>query len=171
MKLHSRCRDMEDRVLTIRFNSTTCRWELVDEGAPWEDAFKTDPDLKKVIEHVKEQGMFIGLASELCELLQLSKKPQSISGKLYNRRGQLKKMGILFGRTRTREGSMLTLFTEANPVVKKDACDDVCRSDDFSSPDDMPYEIVTDDCDDLNPGGNNIVTSSQSSQPSIGKAG
>ena len=134
VKLHSRCRDMEDRVLTIRFNSTTCRWELVDEGAPWEDAFKTDPDLKKVIEHVKEQGMFIGLASELCELLQLSKKPQSISGKLYNRRGQLKKMGILFGRTRTREGSMLTLFTEANPAVKKDACDDVCRSDDFSSP-------------------------------------
>ena len=73
-------------------------------------------------------------------------------------------MGILFGRTRTREGSMLTLFTEANPATKKDACDDVCRRDDFSSPDDMPYEIVTDDCDDLNSGGNNIVTSSQSSQ-------
>ncbi len=160
VKLYSRCRDMEERVLTLEFDKTTCKWNLTEESTPVEDVFQTDIDLKKIVEYVNINGEFVGLASELCERIGATKKPQSISGKLQNRKRQLEKKGILFKRERTRDGSRLTLIKMDQQPKEQYGGDDVCRCDDFL-PDDLPYEIKDDD--DV-PYGNNIVTSSQSSQ-------
>ena len=161
VKLHSRCRDMEERVLTIRFNHTKYQRELIRENTPVEDPFKTDTDLKKVVEFVRENGSFVGLASELCERIGAAKKPQSISGKLQNRVRKLEQMGIFFSREHTRDGSMITLKLIEQPQEQPGDDTDDC---------DGPYEVLDDGfipCCDSFVGANKIVTSSQSSQDQI----
>ena len=70
---------------------------------------------------MNDHDEFSGLAQEFCDKLGLQKKAQSISGKLSNRKHQLEKMGILFEKRKTREGSVITLIKVKN--------------------DDLPYEI------------------------------
>ena len=160
IKLFSRCRDFEERVLTLKFDNTTCKWDLVKENTPVEDAFQTDEDLKRVVNYVNEHGSFEGSATELCELIQAAKKPQSISGKLQNRKGQLLKMGIVFKREHTRDGSHLTLTKVELPKPGDFITED-------NNDDDLPYEVLDPERDELEneqDGKNNTVTSSQSSQ-------
>lgn len=108
VKLHIRSRDMEERVLTIRFNSTLSHWELVKENTPIEDAFQADDDLRKALDYLKEHEAFHGTATEFCNLIKASKKPQSISGKLWNRKNELAKMGFCFAREHKRDGTYLS---------------------------------------------------------------
>ena len=99
---------MEERVLTIRFNSTLSHWELVKENTPIEDAFQADDDLRNALDYLKEHEAFHGTATEFCNLIKASKKPQSISGKLWNRKNELAKMGFRFAREHKRDGTYLS---------------------------------------------------------------
>ena len=118
VKLHLRSRDMEERILTIRFNSTLSHWELVKENTPVEDAFQTDEDLKKALDYLKEHGSFDGTATEFCERIKASKKPQSISGKIWNRRNDLAKLGFSFIRDHKRDATYFT-FTKIEQPPKE----------------------------------------------------
>ena len=154
VKLHLRSRDMEERILTIRFNSTLSHWELVKENTPVEDAFQTDEDLKKALDYLKEHGSFDGTATEFCNLIYASKKPQSISGKIWNRRNDLAKLGFSFMRDHRRDATHFT-FTKIEPESEKK-----------SEPGCYPFDIVFQDSAGVYHlyGGNKAVTSSQSSQ-------
>ena len=125
---------MEEQVLTIEFNKETCLWELIDESTPAEDAFKTDPDLRNTLEYIRTHGEFIGTAQELADIIHSTKKPQSISGKLQNKKHQLEKMGILFEKRKQSDGMHLTIL-DIN--FKKDPT--------TFTEDDLPYEIIDDD--------------------------
>lgn len=118
VKLHLRSRDMEERILTIRFNNTLSHWELTKENTPIEDAFQTDDDLRKVLDYLKVHGSYDGSATEFCNLIQAKKKPQSISGKLQNRKYQLEKLGFSFSREHTRDGSRF-IFTKFDQKQKE----------------------------------------------------
>ena len=157
VKLHIRSRDMEERVLTISFNNTLSHWELEKENTPIEDAFQTDEDLKKALDYLKEHGSFDGKATEFCDLIKARKKPQSISGKIWNRRSDLAKLGFSFNRDHRRDGTYFTfakIDQQAKKVIepKLQGC--------------YPFDIVTDDYTiELHRySGNKNVTSSQSSQ-------
>ena len=108
VKLHLRSRDMEERIMTIRFNNTLSHWELVKENTPVEDAFQTDDDLRKALDYLKEHGSFDGTATEFCNLIKASKKLQSISRKIWNRRTDLTKLGFSFARDHRRDGTYFT---------------------------------------------------------------
>ena len=157
VKLRLRSRDMEERILTVRFNSTLSHWELAKENTPVEDSFQTDEDLKKALDYLKEHGSFDGTATEFCELIKARKKPQSISGKIWNRRSDLAKLGFSFNRDHRRDGTYFT-FAKIDQQAKKviepkfQGC--------------YPFDIVTDDYTiELHRySGNKAVTSSQSSQ-------
>ena len=154
VKLHLRSRDMEERILTIRFNSTLSHWELVKENTPVEDAFQTDEDLKKALDYLKEHGSFDGTATEFCERIKASKKPQSISGKIWNRRNDLAKLGFSFIRDHRRDG---TYFSFARIDQKEsETTEQGC----------YPFDYVIQDSAGVYHlcGGNKAVTSSQSSQ-------
>ena len=110
VKLYHRHRDMEEQVLTIEFDKETCRWNLLEERTPAENVFMTDPDLRKAMEYMATHEEFYGTALEFCKLIGSSKKPQSISGKLQNRKHQLEKMGILFEKKKHSDGMHLTLI-------------------------------------------------------------
>lgn len=104
MKLYFKNRDMDPRIVTMELDKTTLRWQLAEENTPVEDVFKTDPDLKKAVEYVRQHGEYDGPASKFCELIGSTKKAQSIGGKLFNRRRQLEKMGIYFEKYRRNIG-------------------------------------------------------------------
>ena len=157
VKLFFRGRDMPERILTIRFNNTLGHWDLVKENTPVEDAFQNDEDLRKVLEYLKEHGSFDGTATEFCNLIQARKKPQSISGKLWNRKNELVKMGFIFTREHTRDGSHITFRkVEQLPQKVENTIKGGC----------YPFDLVL--CGntiELNQHcGNKAVTSSQSSQ-------
>ena len=110
VKLYFKHRDMEEQVLTIEFDSSTCTWKLLDESSPAENAFKKDPDLCKAIVYIKAHGEFFGTAQEFCNLIKASKKPQSLSGKLNNRKRDLEKMGIVFYKVKRSDGMHLEII-------------------------------------------------------------
>ena len=136
VKLYFKNRDMEQQVLTIEFDSNTCTWKLLDESSPTDHIFKTDPDLRKAIEYIKEHGQFFGTAQEFCNRINASKKPQSLSGKLNNRKRDLEKMGILFYRNKKNDGMHFEIIDINH---KKDPPK--------SSEDDLPLEIPGEDED------------------------
>lgn len=137
VKLYTRHRDMAEHVYTIDFNKAECIWHLIDDGTPAEEEFKTDPDLRKVIEYMNEHDEYYGLAQEFCDMLGLKKKAQSISGKLMNRKYQLEKMGILFEKNKTRAGSVITLLRINNDIPVE--ADDESEEEQIE---DLPYEIL-----------------------------
>lgn len=156
VKLFFKGRDMPERILTIRFNNTLGHWDLVKENTPVEDAFQNDEDLRKALEYLNEHGSFDGTATEFCNLIQASKKPQSISGKLWNRKNELVKMGFIFTREHTRDGSHITFRkVEQLPQKAENTIKGGC----------YPFDLVL--CGntiELNQRcGNKAVTSSQSS--------
>ena len=103
-KLYIKNRDMDPRVLTVQFDKISHRWDLLEESNPVEDPLKTDPDLRKTLEIIRQKGGFHGPAAELCELIGSKKKPQSLSVKLFSRRRQLEKMGIYIEKYRRNIG-------------------------------------------------------------------
>ena len=134
VKLYFKNRDMEQQILTLEFDGNTCTWKLLDESSPVESVFKSDPDLRKALEYIKEHGEFFGTAQEFCNRINASKKPQSISGKLQNRKRDLEKMGILFVKTKKNDGMHFEII-DLNSI--KDPSE-------FTE-DDLPYEIVDDE--------------------------
>ena len=123
-KLYSRCRDMEENVMTIQFDKETRRWSLLNSDTPVEDDFKTDPDLRKVIEYMDEHDEYFGSATEFCKIIGSKKKPQSLSCKLFNRQRQLEKKGIYFDRTKTMTGSIFFLKKEKSDPQEESVDDD-----------------------------------------------
>ena len=151
VQLHLKNRDMEERVLTIRFDKNTYNWELIKDNTPIEDVLQNDEEVKKTIEYVKEHKRFEGSATELCEAIGATCKPQSLSVRLGNRKGALSKIGISFINDHIRTGSHIVM-----KLIEQE------QDEDFD-PDDGPYEI----CDDEPPkdiGAENAVTASQPSQ-------
>lgn len=151
VQLYLKNRDMEERILTIRFNKTTYNWELLNDNTPIEDALQNDEDVRKTVEYVMEHKQFEGSATELCEKIGSTNKPQSLSVKLNNRISALAKVGISFNNAHTRTGSHIVLkLTEQ-------------EQDDDYDPNDEPYEI-RDDEPSKNVYTEKAVTASQPSQ-------
>ena len=151
VQLHLKSRDMEERVLTIRFDKNTYNWELINDNTPIEDVLQNDEDVRNTIEFIRQNKVFDGSATELCEKIGSTNKPQSLSVKLGNRKAALAKIGISFENAHTRTGSHIVMkLIEQEPEEDYD-------------PDDGPYEI----CDDEPPkdvSTEKAVTASQPSQ-------
>ena len=151
VQLYLKNRDMEERILTIRFNKTTYNWELLNDNTPIEDALQNDEDVRKTVEYVMEHKQFEGSATELCEKIGSTNKPQSLSVKLNNRISALAKVGISFNNAHTRTGSHIVL-----KLIEQEQDDDY-------DPNDEPYEIRDDEPSE-NVCTEKAVTASQPSQ-------
>ena len=109
-KLYCSCRDYEDHVLTLKFNKETCKWECLRDNSSYMDSLESDPDMRKVVEYIKETKEYRGSASELSQKLEIDKPGQILSGKLRRKRLDLERAGILFTRNRSRIGREITLI-------------------------------------------------------------
>ena len=117
VKLYAKCRDTGQHMWTIRLNEETCIWKMIHESSPMEDVLKSDPDLKKTVEFIQKEGSFFGTATEFCEKIGVEKKPQSLSGKLFNHRRELAKLGIDFERSRGNKGAFFSFSLISDEVT------------------------------------------------------
>ncbi|MBO4651462.1 MAG: AAA family ATPase [Clostridiales bacterium] len=117
VKLYAKCRDAGQHMWTIRLDEETCIWKMIHESTPMEDVINSDPDLKKTVEFIRKERSFFGSATEFCERIGVEKKPQSLSGKLFNHRRELAKQGIDFERTRGNKGSIFCFSLISDEVT------------------------------------------------------
>lgn len=108
-KLYIRGRDLEEKILNIKFNADTREWEFVSGDTPLSDAMKSYAVIKAVISFIKEQGEFRGLASVLCEKLKLNVRGNVVTRKLKKYEKELNKIGIEYEKNRTGEKRELIL--------------------------------------------------------------
>ena len=93
-KLYIRGRDLEEKILNIKFNADTREWEFVSGDTPLSDEMKSDAVITAVISFIKEQGEFRGLASVLCEKLKLNIRGNVVTRKLKKYEKELNKIFI-----------------------------------------------------------------------------
>ena len=168
VKLYAKCRDTGQHMWTIRLDEETCIWKMIHESTPMEDVINSDPDLKKTVEFIRKERSFFGSATEFCERIGVEKKPQSLSGKLFNHRRELAKQGIDFERTRGNKGSIFCfslISDEVTNMPPPPLIEDILQPQEFvTNSDDVttfsPTEGTAEESS-LASEGENIVTSSQ----------
>ena len=168
VKLYAKCRDTGQHMWTIRLDEETCIWKMIHESTPMEDVINSDPDLKKTVEFIRKERSFFGSATEFCERIGVEKKPQSLSGKLFNHRRELAKQGIDFERTRGNKGSIFCFSLISDEVTNMSPpplIEDILQPQEFvTNSDDVttfsPTEGTAEESS-LASEGENIVTSSQ----------
>jgi hypothetical protein len=109
-KLYIRGRDIEEKILNIKFNSDTFEWEFISGDTPISDAMKSDAVISAVISYLKDNGEFMGQASVLAEKIKLDVKGNVLTRKLKRYENELKKIGIEFVKNRTGEKRELLLI-------------------------------------------------------------
>lgn len=115
-KLYCSCRDYEDHVITLKFNKETCKWEFLKDNSSFQDSIESDPDLRKVVEYIKEAKEFRGGAADLSQILGIEKPGQILSTKLSRKRLDLERVGIMFTRNRTHTGREINLILLGQPT-------------------------------------------------------
>ncbi len=168
VKLYAKCRDTGQHMWTIRLDEETCIWKMIHESTPMEDVINSDPDLKKAVEFIRKERSFFGSATEFCERIGVEKKPQSLSGKLFNHRRELAKQGIDFERTRGNKGSIFCfslISDEVTNMLPPPLIEDILQPQEFvTNSDDVttfsPTEGTAEESS-LAYEEDNIVTSSQ----------
>ena len=108
-KFYVRGRDVEERVLTINFDSESKEWLFVSSDTPVIDAMKNDKDISLLINYMKRHSSFIGIASELAEQLGGEVKANVLTRRLQRYKNELADMGIVFEKTRSGERRELTI--------------------------------------------------------------
>ena len=109
-KFYVRGRDVEERVLTINFDSESKEWLFVSSDTPVIDAMKNDKAISLLINYMKKHGSFTGIASELAEQLGGEVKANVLTRRLQRYKNELADMGIVFEKTRSGERRELTII-------------------------------------------------------------
>ena len=115
-RLFIRGRDVEEKILTLHFNSETCEWEYVSGDTPMADAMKSDPAMQILIAYLQKEKEFRGRATDLAELLQLKIRPNKLSQRLRAYEKELEKIGIV--REDNRTGQKRELHLVFTPPVE-----------------------------------------------------
>ena len=116
-KLFIRGRDIEEKVLTLRFNKETYQWEFISGDSPTDYVLKNDTAMMKLIGYMTVYKSFNGTASELIKALNLDIPGNVISRKLKTFEKELEDLNIYFIRERT--GDKRTIR-----IVKQNIADD-----------------------------------------------
>ena len=102
-KFYVRGRDVEEQVLTIKFNPESKEWVFVSSNSPIADAMKNDKVISLLINFIKKQMEFIGTASELAITLGGETKANVLTRRLSRYKNELADMGITFEKSRSGE--------------------------------------------------------------------
>ena len=102
-KLYIRGRDVEEKVLSLTFDSANCEWRYEGGDDIAIDTMKSDPVMKAVTDYILDKKEFSGTASELGDALSLPVNGSALSKKLNKYDSELKREGITITRTRTGE--------------------------------------------------------------------
>ncbi|MGN0508203.1 MAG: hypothetical protein ACI4GX_03135 [Ruminococcus sp.] len=115
-KLYVRGRDIEEQVLTIKFNSETRQWEFISTDTPNTDKLNSDAFLSQLLPFLKKEKGFLGTATELAEKLGGNIKANVLTRKSSKYRNELSDIGIEFEKSRSGERREILFVYEPKGV-------------------------------------------------------
>lgn len=92
-KLYIRGRDIEEQVLTIKFNLETMQWEFISTDTAQTDRLNSDAVLSLLLLFMKNEREFLGTATELAKRLGNNIKANVLTRKLSKFRKELSDIG------------------------------------------------------------------------------
>lgn len=111
-KLYIRGRDIEEQVLTIKFNLETMQWEFISTDTAQTDRLNSDAVLSLLLLFMKNEREFLGTATELAKRLGNNIKANVLTRKLSKFRKELSDIGIEFEKSRSGERREILLVYE-----------------------------------------------------------
>lgn len=111
-KLNIRGRDIEEQVLTIKFNLETMQWEFISTDTAQTDRLNSDAVLSLLLLFMKNEREFLGTATELAKRLGNNIKANVLTRKLSKFRKELSDIGIEFEKSRSGERREILLVYE-----------------------------------------------------------
>lgn len=113
-KMYIRGRDIEEKILTLRFNKDTYQWEFISGDSPTSYILKNDSIIMKLIAYLAIHNNFNGTASELIKALHLDIPGNVISRKLKTFEKELEELNIYFIRERTGDKRIIRIVKVKN---------------------------------------------------------
>lgn len=111
-KLYIRGRDIEEQVLTIKFNLETMQWEFISTDTAQTDRLNSDAVLSLLLLFMKNEREFLGTATELAKRSSNNIKANVLTRKLSKFRKELSDIGIEFEKSRSGERREILLVYE-----------------------------------------------------------
>ena len=111
-------RDIPDGDISVRFDHDTCRWYPVTPSDMERELLLMDEAMSALIDFMKQETIFEGTATELCERLGLKIGANNLSSKLAKYEISLRNLGIEYTKDRRKTQRLLTLIY--SPKTKGD---------------------------------------------------
>ena len=109
-KLSFISRDIPDGDISVRFDHDTCRWYRVTPSDMEHELLLADEAMSALVSFLKQEFIYEGTATELCERLRLKIGANNLSSKLAKYENSLRNLGIEFTKDRRKTQRLLTLI-------------------------------------------------------------
>ena len=117
-KLSFISRDIPDGDISVRFDHDTCRWYRVTTSDMERELLLADEVMSALVSFLKQELIYEGTATELCERLRLKIGANNLSSKLAKYENSLRNLGIEFTKDRRKTQRLLSLIY--SPKTKGD---------------------------------------------------
>ena len=103
-------RDLPDGDLPVRFDHDTCRWYPIASSDMERELLLADEAMSVLVSFMKQELIYEGTATDLCERLGLNIGANNLSSKLSKYKDSLQKLGIEYTKERHKSQRLLTLI-------------------------------------------------------------
>ena len=102
-------RDLPDGDLSVRFDYDTCRWYPINSSDMERELLLADEAMSALILFMKQELIYEGTATDLCERLGLNIGANNLSSKLSKYKNSLQKLGIDYTKEKRNNQKVFTL--------------------------------------------------------------
>ena len=102
-------RDLPDGDLPVRFDHDTCRWYPIASSDMEREVLLTDEAMSALVSFMKQELIYEGTATDLCERLGLNIGANNLSSKLSKYKNSLQKLGVDYTKEKRNNHKVFTL--------------------------------------------------------------
>ena len=102
-------RDLPDGDLPVRFDHDTCRWYPIASSDMERELLLADEAMSALVSFMKQELIYEGTATELCERLSLNIGANNLSSKLSKYKNSLQKLGVDYTKEKRNNHKVFTL--------------------------------------------------------------
>ena len=102
-------RDLPDGDLPVRFDHDTCRWYPIASSDMERELLLADEAMSALVSFMKQELIYEGTATELCERLGLNIGANNLSSKLSKYKSSLQKLGVDYTKEKRNNHKVFTL--------------------------------------------------------------
>ena len=102
-------RDLPDGDLPVRFDHDTCRWYPISSSDMERELLLADEAMSALVSFMKQELIYEGTATDLCERLGLNIGANNLSSKLSKYKNSLQKLGVDYTKEKRNNHKVFTL--------------------------------------------------------------